>query len=245
MRLTTRTTGSGPLHVGLVHGLGADGATWSPFADLLLATGRYTVTVLDLRGHGSSPRAASYGLDELADDVVESLPTGLDGVVGHSLGGSVLVRAVGRLAPARAVYLDPGFHLSLPTAGIGGRLFWAAPTVSLGLAQLLQARRSAKARAAYPPEVRVSLDSAHAAFDRSMAVGVFRDVAFHPVGASAPDVPSTVVLSDDSAAVLPDDLADRLTAVGWEVVRLPGVHHDMQLEAPDRTARVVDEALAR
>jgi hypothetical protein len=101
---------------------------------------------------------------------VDSLPAGLDGVVGHSLGGSVLVRAVGRLAPARAVYLDPGFHLSLPTTGIGGRLFWAAPTVSLGLAQLLQARRSAKARAAYLPEVRASLDTAHAAFDRTAHV---------------------------------------------------------------------------
>ena len=245
MRLTTRTTGSGPRHVGLVHGLGADGATWSPLADRLVATGRYTVTVLDLRGHGTSPRAASYSLDELADDVVETLPSGLDGVVGHSLGGSVLVGAVGRLAPRRAVYLDPGFRLSLPTTGVGGRLFWAAPRVSLGLAQLLQARGSAKARAAYPPEVRASLDGAHAAFDRSMAVGVFRDVAFHPVPASGPEVPSTVVLSDDSAAVLPDRLAEELVASGWDVERLPGVHHDMQLEAPDRTARLVDEILSR
>ncbi|MDM7890119.1 alpha/beta fold hydrolase [Curtobacterium caseinilyticum] len=58
-------------------------------------------------------------------------------------------------------------------------------------------------------------------------------------------VPSTVVLCDDSAAVLPDPVADRLAATGWTVQRLPGVHHDMQLEDPERVSRVVDDALTR
>lgn len=66
----------------------------------MLATGRYTVTAVDLRGHGRSDRASSYTRGELADDVVESLPQGLHSVVGHSLGGAVLVRAVERLRPA-------------------------------------------------------------------------------------------------------------------------------------------------
>ena len=69
-------------------------------------------------------------------------------------------------------------------------------------------------------------------FDARMTVGVFRDVAFHPITAEAPAVPSTIVLSDQSAAVLPGPLAARLEQHGWQLRRIPGVHHDMQLEAP-------------
>ena len=174
MRLTTTTTGSGPRRVGLVHGLGASAATWGPFIERLSATGRYTVTTVDLRGHGESPRADSYRVDDMATDLVESLPSGLDSIVGHSLGGAVLYRAAARLAPGRAVYLDPGFALPLPTSGLAGRLFWMAPLVSLGFAQLGQARASAAARAAYSPETRALLEDAKTRFDSRMAVGVFR-----------------------------------------------------------------------
>ncbi|MDN3495818.1 alpha/beta hydrolase [Planococcus sp. APC 4015] len=243
MQLTATTTGSGPRHVGLVHGLGASAATWGPFAERLVATGRYTVTAVDLRGHGASPRAESYGVDDMAADLVNSLPSGLHSVVGHSLGGSVLYRAVARLAPRRAVYLDPGFALSIPTSGLAGRLFWLAPIVSLGFAQLGQAKANAASRAAYSPETRALLDEAKKQFDARMAVGVFRDVAFHPVPAEAPAVPSTIVLSDQSAAVLPDSLASQLNQQGWQVRRIQGVRHDMQLEDPDRTFAAVEDVL--
>jgi pimeloyl-ACP methyl ester carboxylesterase len=243
MQLHRVTTGSGARHVGLVHGLGGDGATWAPVVERLVATGRFTVTTVDLRGHGESERARTYGIEELADDVAESLPRGLDAVVGHSLGGSVLVRAVARLEPGHAVYLDPGFRLALPTTGIRGRLFWAAPLVGLAAAQIPRARAAARVRAAYPAAVRASLDAAQSRFDRGMAVGVFRDVAFHPVAVSAPAVPSTIVLSDDAPAVLPDACAAELEGAGWDVRRLPGTHHDMQLEDPDRVLAALEDVL--
>ncbi|MDQ0744774.1 pimeloyl-ACP methyl ester carboxylesterase [Clavibacter sp. B3I6] len=243
MQLHRATAGSGARHVGLVHGLGGDGATWAPLVDRLVATGRFTVTTVDLRGHGRSDRAAGYGIEDMADDVAASLPRGLDAVVGHSLGGSVLVRAVARLEPARAIYLDPGFRLALPTTGIRGRLFWAAPLVGLAAAQLPRARAAARVRAAYPAEVRASLDAAAARFDRGMAIPVFRDVAFHPLAVSAPAVPSTIVLSDESPAVLPDAYAAELEGAGWDVRRLPGIHHDMQLEDPDRVLAAIEDVL--
>ena len=243
MQLHRVTTGSGARHVGLVHGLGADGATWAPVVDRLVATGRVTVTTVDLRGHGASDRAGSYGIEDMADDLVASLPHGLDAVVGHSLGGSVLVRAVARLEPARAIYLDPGFRLALPTTGIRGRLFWAAPLVGLAAAQIPRARAAARVRAAYPVAVRASLDAAQQRFDRGMAVGVFRDVAFHPLAVSAPAVPSTIVLSDQSSGVLPDSVATRFEAQGWQVRRIDGVQHDMQLEAPDRVFDAIRDVL--
>lgn len=243
MHLHTTTSGSGERHVGLIHGLGADGAAWQPLIDRMLATGRYTVTTIDLRGHGRSDRAPSYGLSEIADDVAESLPQGLDRVVGHSLGGSVLVRAVARLRPQRAIYLDPGFGLALPTSGLAGRAFWAIPALSLGVVGLRQSRRSAAQRASYPESIRSSMKRSQQLFDSKMAIGVFREVAFHPVAIAAPDVPSTIVLSDESPAVLPDAMADQLQRVGWEIRRIAGIHHDMQLEDPERTFTAIADRL--
>lgn len=243
MRLHSTTTGSGDRHVGLIHGLGGSGATWQPLIDRMLAAGGYTVTTLDLRGHGESDRAPSYSLDELAGDVVEALPTGLHSVVGHSLGGAVLVRAVARLQPERAIYLDPGFGLSLPTSGFKGRAFWAIPPLSLGVMGLLQARRSAPQRAALDPSIRELMKRAQQQFDAKMAVGVFREVAFHPIAIAAPAVPSTIVLSDESPAVLPDSMAAALEHEGWDIRRLAGIHHDMQIEDPDRTFAIIEDVL--
>ena len=226
-----------------MHGLGADSGTWQPLVDLMVATGQFTVTALDLRGHGHSDRASSYALQEMAHDVVENLPPGLHAVIGHSLGGSVLVRAVERLAPAQAIYLDPGFGLTLPTAGLKGRLFWLAPLLTLGVTQLRQQRHSAQARAAYSPATRALIENAQKRFDGSMALGVFREVAFHPIAVAAPVVPSALILSDEAPAVVPDALAGALEGHGWTVRRIAGVHHDMQLEDPARTFEAIRDLL--
>lgn len=226
-----------------MHGLGADGSVWKPLTERLVASERYTVTTVDLRGHGSSDRAASYRVDDMADDLAETLPAGLHSVVGHSLGGAVLSRAVARLSPGHAIYLDPGFGLTLPTTGVAGRLFWMAPLLSLGVAQLSQGRRSAAARAAYSPEVRALISDSQKQFDGRMAIDVFKDVAFHPLPVEAPAVPSTVLLSDQSSAVLPDALAARFEAQGWQVRRIRGVQHDMHLEAPDRVLELISDVL--
>lgn len=243
MRLHTETTGSGDRHVGLIHGLGASALTWQPLIDRMRATGRYAVTTVDLRGHGQSDRSGSYALDDLADDIAEALPQGLHSLVGHSLGGAVLVRAVARLSPGHAIYLDPGFGLSLPTSGLAGRAFWAVPPLSLGVMGLLQARRSAAQRAAYDPDIRDAVARSRQQFDARMATGVFREVAFHPVTIAPPVVPSTIVLSDDAPAVLPDAMATALEREGWRVRRLAGIHHDMHLEEPDLTFAAIEDVL--
>ena len=241
MRLATTTHGDGARQVALVHGLGADGALWRGLTDRLVAAGA-TVTTVDLRGHGASDRAEDYGVAAFADDLVETLPTGLDVVVGHSLGGTVLERAVGRLAPAHALYLDPGFRLAIPSEGLAGRLFWATAPVGLVVAGLAQKWRSRgrPAPSAADAALRVAAESR---FDKGMAIRVFRDIAHHPMRVAAPAVPSTVLLSDDSPAVLPDEVADALAALGWDVRRLPGIGHDFWLEDPDRTWSAVQDVL--
>ena len=242
MRLATQAYGDGPRRIALVHGLSADGAMWRGLTERIVAAGGSTVTTVDLRGHGASDRSDVYTVDAFADDLVETLPAGLDLVVGHSLGGSVLERAVARLAPAHALYLDPGFRLKLPTEGVAGRLFWATAPVTLTVAAVSQKLRS-RGRPPLGAQDALLRDAALARFDRRMTVGVFRDVAHHRAPVAPPAVPSTIVLSDDSPAVLPDATADRLSDLGWEVRRLPGVGHDFWLEDADRTLDAVRDLL--
>ena len=244
MRLVPpRAHGDGPRQVALVHGLGADGALWRGLTERLVAAGGATVTTVDLRGHGASDRSDDYGVDAFADDLVETLPTGLDLVVGHSLGGTVLERAVGRLAPAHALYLDPGFRLSIPSEGLAGRLFWATAPVGLIVAGLAQKWRS---RGVVPRRPRRTPPCAWLRSSRFDKADGDRRLPRHrppPRAVAAPAVPSTIVLSDDSPAVLPDEMADGLAALGWDVRRLPGVGHDFWLEDPDRTTEVVRDLL--
>lgn len=244
MELATLTRGDGPVRIALVHGLGADGTTWIPFADELLAHVDATVIAPDLRGHGKSGRADEYSIDTFAQDLVDTLPPGLDVVMGHSLGGTVVERAIARLGARRAIYLDPGFKLALPTRGVKGRLFWTAPRVALVVSALATARGNKAARASYSAKSRELIAAAQERFERSMAPAVFKDIAFHPVLVGPPAAPSTILLTSQSAAVLPNGLAAHLEAHGWDIRRLPDLRHDAQLQDPAGTFHALADAFS-
>ncbi len=78
----------GPLLV-LLHGLGATRQVWLP----VLAGGHWKGRWIapDLRGHGTSPHAASYAIGQHAADVAELIDDVRDEIVvlGHSMGGAV------------------------------------------------------------------------------------------------------------------------------------------------------------
>lgn len=90
VRIAYRDSGpSAGAPVMLVHGMGGDGHTWDRFARRLLVAGR-RVIVPDLRGHGRSARAATYGFDEFGADLTalcDHLELDRVDLVGHSLGG--------------------------------------------------------------------------------------------------------------------------------------------------------------
>lgn len=240
MKLYTEHHGSGPRTIALVHGLANDSSVWADLVELAVATGRYTVITVDLRGHGRSERATTYGLADFTDDLVETLPAGLHGVVSHSLGGAVVARAVDRLAPTRAVYLDPGFRLALPDTGLGGflvrRARWSIP--------LFAAVRGRGVRTpALSPEAKALEHASQGRWDRGMALGVLQDVALHPYRPTRQTTGSTVILSGDAPYVVPDPLPEQLAAAGWTVVREDSLGHAMVLENAGLTWQLVQNAL--
>jgi pimeloyl-ACP methyl ester carboxylesterase len=113
--------GAGPPLI-LVHGLGGAAANWTELAPLLAR--RHRLLVPDLPGHGGSePLPAVSGLEPFADRVAlvaegeGMLPAP---VVGHSLGGMVVLRlALRRPDDVTAIVLAAAAGLS--TGGVLGR----------------------------------------------------------------------------------------------------------------------------
>lgn len=99
----------------LVHGLGSSGAQMWRFGVTLAAAGWHAIAV-DLRGHGTAPRALDYTITAYAGDLAAIAPPrggGWDLVIGHSLGGAaVTVAAASRPEwAARLVLIDPAIVL--------------------------------------------------------------------------------------------------------------------------------------
>ncbi len=230
MKLWTDTIGTGSRTAALVHGITGDHGTWLEFAPWLADFG-YTVTLVDQRGHGKSPRAASYTSADLAGDLIDTLPEGMDVIIGHSLGGRSLSMAVDTLLPKRAIYLDPawivdgGGQIPRPMRPDGTLMAFEE------LAPLVPHRSEAHVR---------QMLSSNALFDpRVLETPNFPLASFSPA-AGQPAVPSLVVLADPSALV-PPDLEQRLECDGYEIRVVPGGTHDLHIDHLAATKRAVQD----
>jgi pimeloyl-ACP methyl ester carboxylesterase len=100
----------------LVHGLGSNGALMWRFGVALAGEGWHAEAV-DLRGHGTAPRALDYSIRAYAADLQVTRPhhgLGWDLVVAHSLGGAAAtaVAASDHGWTERLVLIDPAIHLA-------------------------------------------------------------------------------------------------------------------------------------
>jgi pimeloyl-ACP methyl ester carboxylesterase len=132
-RISYRAWGAAGPGAVLVHGTAAHARWWDHIAPLL--PGR--VAALDMSGHGDSDWRDRYSLDQWAAEVMAvASAAGIAGppaIIGHSLGGSVAMRAAARYGGALAgvVVIDTPMYegpppppMSTPEMGFGtGRTY--------------------------------------------------------------------------------------------------------------------------
>lgn len=199
-----------------------------------------TVVLLDQRGHGRSPRASRYLLADFADDLVESLPEGLDFLIGHSLGGGAGAWATARLQPKRFIGLDPGFYAPTSLLAMCYALGALGPLAPRVIDWSLDLPASIPEGSA--PDTRERVRAMARDWDTSMILPYARSVRRQPFPVAPPAVPSTLLLVEHSI-VVPDKMADGLRAAGWDVRIKPGAVHDMQLQDPRGVVAMLDDVL--
>lgn len=219
MQLYTRTWGTGDRIALLVHGVMADHRTWWRVAPALVERG-YQVRAVDLRGHGLSPRGEGamprdrYNPELFAQDLVDTLPTGADLALGHSLGGLSLRWAVDRLRPARVIYSEPAWTFVPPHS--------FEPDVFAGFKKSTREQIVARSPRWGPADVDVELATL-ACWDIETVFGL-RDYFESPSLPGPPPVPSLVQLADDGFLVGYAG-TEQLRDQGYEVRTVPGAGH--------------------
>lgn len=233
MTLQADRGGSGDRLLVLLHGLGATRHVWQR----MLAGGRWKGRWIapDLRGHGASARALSYGLGLHASDVAELVLT--SGayrelvVVGHSMGGAVaLALASGwfGIAPAQCF-------------GLGIKVAWSADELAK-MAEMASAKPRSFATKDEAAQRYLKVAGLTGLFDIDSAAaeaGIATDddgwrLAADPATASVGAPPMQALVA---AAKAPVHLArgegdrmmtlDQLRAFDAHAVDLPGGHYAM------------------
>jgi len=215
LRLHLTEVGNGDRTTILVHGLHSDHGAWCRVAPALVDRG-YHVVMPDLRGHGLSSRG-DYRPQAWAEDLVDSLPRGSDLAIGHSLGGLSLALAADRLAPHRAVYVDPAWKMSAEqhhryAPDFRAQLSWDEDRL----------------RAEHPRWADADIAARLASlsrFDPACVDGLLPG-AGHDYAPKAPSTKSLVMLADPSDLVPPNDAA-ALRGAGFDVVTVTGSGHSI------------------
>jgi pimeloyl-ACP methyl ester carboxylesterase len=229
----------------LLHGMGATGDVWLPWAPLLERrwAGRWLAP--DLAGHGWSPPLPAYSFAGLADRIAAGLTAGDRLVVlGHSLGGVVGLALAARGAglPVDAV------------VGLGIKAVWSP-------AELAKARELADR----PVTWFASRDEAARRYLRVAGLtGLF--APDHPVveaglrqvdgrwrlamdpaafGVGEPGLPALLAATDVPVLLArgehdPMVTDAQLKELGVPVVTLPGLGHNAHVEDPEAVLALVD-----
>ena len=230
MQLHTTTWGTGDRVALLIHGIMADHRTWRRVGPALAERG-YRVVAVDLRGHGATGPADRYRPEDYADDVVETLPKGADLAIGHSLGGLTLAGAVARLAPKRAVFSDPAWHLATAEEGFDPELFVGFKSATAEQVRTLNPRWE-------EADVAVELETLKL-WDPNTAYGLtqFAGADLMP---QKPEVPSLVTLADPSFLISPERAA-LLRERGFEVRTVAGAGHTIHRDDFDGFMSALDD----
>ncbi|MES3021604.1 MAG: alpha/beta fold hydrolase [Pseudomonadota bacterium] len=240
MKLDTWTVGNGPRTAALVHGASKGADVWRDIARILVDKYDMTVVLLDQRGHGASPRAGSYRLADFSGDLVETLPTGLDFLIGHSLGGVAGAWAAAGLQPKHFIGLDPGFSVPSSMKKMAYLFKALGPLRPWFLNWTLQLPGAIPEGAAADTLERVRAMTR--SWDSSMMLPLLKSGEQQPFVVAPPSVPSTLLLAENSI-VVSDAMAGALQSAGWDVRMMSGGVHDFILQDPSRVVALLHDVL--
>jgi pimeloyl-ACP methyl ester carboxylesterase len=230
-----------------VHCWTCDSSFWD--AQVKHEAARHQVVTLDLAGHGRSGAGRQdWTMSAFADDVVAVVKKlGLQKVVlvGHSMGGPVIVEAA-RKMPERVIGLVPVDTL-LDVSQV-----MPAAQIDAAMAEMQADFKGATGRFARtymfvpssPPALIDDVLAKAAAADPKMAVAALLSTWAYDAraGLAAIKVPIVAVNADK----FPTNVeANRQAAPQFDVVIVKGVGHYLMREKPAEFNRALDEALAR
>ncbi|MFF7985714.1 alpha/beta fold hydrolase [Streptomyces sp. NPDC007901] len=235
--------GDGPDLV-LLHGVGLDRSMWARCLPPLAA--RHRVTLVDLRGHGASPRAEEgVSLAELATDVAELLD-GPAHVVGFSLGALVaqqLAVVLPELTASLTLVSSVAGRSQEERAAVAGRRERARADFKASARAAVERWFSAEWRAR-EPELAGELLTTLLANDRTSYLACYDVFATADAGLwpLLPDIaaPTLAVTGADDPGSTPE-MSRRLAArIPDAYVRMiPGARHLLPLERPAELTEVV------
>jgi pimeloyl-ACP methyl ester carboxylesterase len=215
------------------------------FGTALADDGWYAQAV-DLRGHGTAPRALDYTIAAYAADLAITRPAAggpWDAVVGHSLGGAASTSAAAADAEwtRRLILIDPAIHLRERDRQIvrdSQTRSFADPTV-------------AAVRAEHPTWHEQDIELKALSAQQASRWAVEQTSAQNPewderTAASRLTVPTHIIASDPKVySLVTRQLVDEMTAnprISVSVVA--GAGHSPHRDRPDDTVRHLREALA-
>ncbi|KAB1152914.1 alpha/beta hydrolase [Micromonospora sp. AMSO12t] len=229
----------------LLHGMGATGDVWLPWAPLLERrwAGRWLAP--DLAGHGWSPPLPEYSFPGLAARIGAGLAAGDRLVVlGHSLGGVVGLALAARGAglPVDAV-VGLGIKAVWSPAELAKAGELAARPVTWFASRDEAARRYLRVAgltglfAPEHPVVEAGLRQVDGRWRLAMDPAAF--------GVGAPDLPALLAATDVPVLLArgehdPMVTDAQLTELGVPVATLPGLGHNAHVEAPEAVLDLVE-----
>ena len=222
----------------LIHGIGANGASWDPFLATALREWQGRIVVPDLPGHGRSHNAERYAFGTMAADLAQIVqPSEKLSIIGHSLGG-----LLGALLATGWYGVEVECLLALSV-----KVKWSEPEILKGREIATMPPRMFSSReAAMDRYLKIAGLSAHVpAAMRSAEVGVAAEGDQYRVavdqrifGCASMGVP-TILRSTTCPCVLatgendPVAPAGDFAELGLKVTGVVGAGHYLLIDAPD------------
>ena len=239
---------SGPLLL-LLHGLGANGRVWDGLLPFLAQHWPGGWLIPDLRGHGRSSHRGPYSIGHHAADVAALLPRDEEvTIIGHSMGGAIgIALATGLFAVRVRRVVAFSMKVDWTDEDVG-----RARTLAQAPVKMFASREEAIERYLRVAGLKGILapDSAAAESGISEWQGQYRlaaDPRINDLG-----TPDFVRLAQASGASLHllcgerDTMAraESMRRLGAPVTELPGLGHNLHVEAPQALWRAIEPGLA-